>query len=180
MLGGDEDVIALLDNGQDLDQCAAELELSKVDHEGRGMTDTSRQSDKAIRDLIAAEIWAYHEMDQQFGPIDGLNPAGVSAGAAALAWAMCNDEAERIRKAVLASSVVRARVAESRMTGRYGIHSVPMLDQERHFVVEQGFDPKAIDGRSRAIPDGILAQCRDLNTAQRVALALNFLEENQR
>lgn len=71
--------------------------------------ETWRQSDEAIRNLIAAEIWAYQELDQQFGAIDGPNPAGVSTGAAALAWAMCTDEAERIRKVILESPVVRAR-----------------------------------------------------------------------
>lgn len=74
------------------------------------MVETWRGSDEAIRNLIAAEIWAYQELDQQFGSIDGPNPAGVSAGAAALAWAMCTDEAERIRKVILASPVVRARI----------------------------------------------------------------------
>lgn len=80
--------------------------------------DTWRQSDEAIRNLIAREIWAYQELDQQFGDFNGANPAGVSAGAAALAWAMCTDEAERIRKVILDSPVVRARIGADVSTPR--------------------------------------------------------------
>ena len=69
---------------------------------------TWRQSDEAIRNLIAAEIWAYQECVDNFGPLDQVSADGGDMKA--LAKNMAVDEAERIRKVVLESPVVRARI----------------------------------------------------------------------
>jgi hypothetical protein len=71
------------------------------------MADTWRQSDEAIRNLIAREIWRYQEADRSFGSFDDVD---ISDGMAALVKKLCIDEAEGIRKVILESSVLRARM----------------------------------------------------------------------
>lgn len=72
------------------------------------MSETWRQSDEAIRNLIATEIWAYQECGDNFGPFDQIS---IDVGdMKALAKRMAIDEAERIRKVILESPVVRARI----------------------------------------------------------------------
>lgn len=80
------------------------------------MTDTWRQSDEAIRNLIAREIWRYQEADKSFGSFDDVD---ISHGMASLLKKTCIDEAECIRKVILESSVLRARMV-GRSLGHVG------------------------------------------------------------
>jgi hypothetical protein len=66
-----------------------------------------RQSDEAIRMLIARAIWKYQEADKSFGDIDTVDR---SDGMALLVKMTCIDEAECIRKVILESSVLKARM----------------------------------------------------------------------
>lgn len=62
-----------------------------------------RQSDEAIRTLIAREIWRYNEC-----PWDFDNPEGHMAE---LQKRLCIDQAECLRKVILDSAVLKARFA---------------------------------------------------------------------
>lgn len=72
------------------------------------MSEASRQSDNAIRNLIAREIWRYQEAEKSFGDFDSIE--GAVDGMAMLVKRLCIDEAEGIRKVILESSVLRARL----------------------------------------------------------------------
>lgn len=72
------------------------------------MTDTWRQSDEAIRNLIAEEIWRYQECVDQYGPFNEVSPDGGDMKS--LVKRMAVDQAEGIRKVILESSVLRARM----------------------------------------------------------------------
>jgi hypothetical protein len=65
------------------------------------MNDPWRPSDEAIRTLIAREIWRYNEC-----PWDFDNPDNMMGD---LQKQVAIDQAEGIRKVILASPVVRAR-----------------------------------------------------------------------
>jgi hypothetical protein len=75
------------------------------------MTDSWRQSEQAMRLVIAKEIWLFQEADKSFGDFDAVNDDDF--GMAALAKRLCIDEAERIRRVVLASAVFRAAFAST-------------------------------------------------------------------
>ena len=64
------------------------------------MSESWRASEDAMRKVIAKEIWAYQEC-----PWDFENPDSMMGE---LQKKMAMDQAERIRKAVLASSVFKA------------------------------------------------------------------------
>lgn len=71
------------------------------------MSETWRQSDEAIRMLIARAIWKYQQADESFGDFDTVD---ASEGMAALVKKLCIDEAESIRKVILESQVLRWRL----------------------------------------------------------------------
>lgn len=64
------------------------------------MTESWKQSDKAMRMVIAKEIWAYNEC-----PWDFDNPDSMMGE---LQKQMAIDQAERIRVAIMASPVFKA------------------------------------------------------------------------
>ena len=68
-----------------------------------------RQSDEAIRNLIAKEIWRYQECPWDFDKPD--------TPMAELQKQMAIDEAEGIRKVILGSAVVRARFLAENQEG---------------------------------------------------------------
>lgn len=74
---------------------------------------TWRQSDEAIRTLLAREIWRYQQAGESFGDFDTVDD---SDGMAALVKRLCIDEAEGIRKVILESAVLRARLVSPPMT----------------------------------------------------------------
>lgn len=72
------------------------------------MADGWRQSEDAMRTVIAREIWRYQKADEYFGDFDTVDdPEGM----AAFVKKMCIDEAEGIRKVVLGSAVFKAAFA---------------------------------------------------------------------
>lgn len=56
---------------------------------------------------MARAIWKYQEAEKSFGDIDTVD---ISDGMAHLVKMTCVDEAECIRKVILESSVLRARM----------------------------------------------------------------------
>jgi hypothetical protein len=77
--------------------------LNKLDFEAARMEETWRQSDEAIRTLIAREIWRYNELPYDF------DEPGTMIGD--LAKKMAIDQAECIRKVILGSPVLKARLS---------------------------------------------------------------------
>lgn len=72
------------------------------------MTDTWRQSDEAIRNLIAREIWRYQECEEAYGDFDKVSSESI--GMAALIKQTAIDQAELIRAVILESPVLRERI----------------------------------------------------------------------
>jgi hypothetical protein len=70
--------------------------------------ETWRQSDEAIRNLIAREIWRYQECEEAYGDFDKVS--GDTIGMGALIKQTALDQAEMIRGVILASPVLRARL----------------------------------------------------------------------
>lgn len=64
------------------------------------MTEGWKRSEEAMRNVIAREIWAYQECPGDFDSPDGMMGELMKRTAI--------DQAERIRKAVLASAVFKA------------------------------------------------------------------------
>lgn len=50
-----------------------------------------------LRNIIAREIWAYNELDQQVGPFDADYERPGAGNMAGLQKRLCTDQAERIR-----------------------------------------------------------------------------------
>lgn len=67
-----------------------------------------RQSDDAIRNMIAREIWRYQECEAHYGDFDRVSDATVGMGALIKRTAI--DQAELIRAVVLNSRVLRERI----------------------------------------------------------------------
>lgn len=70
--------------------------------------DTWRQSDEAIQNLIAREIWRYQECKEAYGDFEKVSD--VTIGMGALIKQMTLDQAAMIRGVLLNSPVLRARL----------------------------------------------------------------------
>jgi hypothetical protein len=67
-----------------------------------------RQSDIAIRNLIAREIWRYQECEESYGDFDAVSSSSI--GMAELIKQTAIDQAELIRAIILKSPVLIARI----------------------------------------------------------------------
>lgn len=66
------------------------------------------QSDEAIRNLIAREIWRYQECEAHYGEFDKVSDSTIGMGALIKRTAI--DQAELIRGVLFNSSVLRERL----------------------------------------------------------------------
>ena len=72
------------------------------------MSETWRQSDEAIRNMIAREIWRYQECEEAYGDFDKVSADTIGMGSLIKQTAI--DQAELIRAVILESPVLRARI----------------------------------------------------------------------
>lgn len=72
---------------------------------------SERQSDVAIRTLIAREIWRYQECEEAYGDFDKVSSSSI--GMAALIKQTAIDQAEMIRAVILKSPVLVERICAS-------------------------------------------------------------------
>ena len=72
-----------------------------------------RQSDEAIRNMIAREIWRYQECEEAYGPFDDNadETKQLDIGMRSLIKQTAIDQAELIRVVVLASPIVKTAIA---------------------------------------------------------------------
>ena len=70
--------------------------------------ETHRQSDEAIRNLIAREIWRYQECEEAYGDFDKVSSNSI--GMAELIKQTAIDQAELIRAVILNSPVLLERI----------------------------------------------------------------------